>query len=373
MTNDETRMTKGGLTEGAAGQACQFPDRYSRQERLPQIGAGGQRRLLQARVVLIGCGALGSTLAQLLVRAGVGFLRVIDRDFVEANNLPRQTLYEEADVNAALPKAHAAARRLRAINSEVTIEPIAADVHAGNIVQLCDGAELLLDGTDNFQTRYLLNDLAVKTCRPWVYGACIGWEGRGLVVRPGQTPCLRCWFDEPPPAGTTPTCETVGVIGPAAVMVAGWQAGEALKLLVGVSETTSAGLMTLDLLANRFHFLQAKRRTDCPCCGQHRFDWLNSTQATDAVTLCGRDAVQVPAPGHGGQEAGTLDLATFAVGLREAAGVKIVRQNPYLLRYEVESRGRTLTLSLFGDGRAIIQGTTDFAEARNVYARYVGA
>jgi len=211
-------------------------DRYSRQILFDKIGEAGQRRLLDARVLLVGCGALGTVLANTLVRAGVGFLRIADRDFIELNNLQRQVLFDEADVRDHLPKAEAAARKLRAINSQVTIDPVIADVNHQNIERLAEGADLLLDGTDNFETRFLINDLAIKTKRPWIYGAAIGANGLVLPIIPGETPCLRCVFEEPPPAGSSPTCDTVGVLGPTVAIVAAYQAGEAIKILSGNRE-----------------------------------------------------------------------------------------------------------------------------------------
>ena len=356
-------------------------DRYHRQTILPQVGPPGRDRLAAARVLLVGCGALGTTIAEQLVRAGVGFLRIVDRDVVELTNLQRQVLFDEADAAAGTPKAVAAGRRLAAVNSAVTVEPVVADVHPGNVEELAGltaaareqgrFVHLLLDGTDNVETRYLLNDVSVKHDVPWVYGACVGVEGRMMPVRPGVTPCLRCVFPEPPGPGELPTCDTAGVLGPAAAMVASLQATTAIQMLVGgggANRGVPNQLVRFDLWRGRFGAtpLDDARRPDCPTCGRRRFDFLDAAGggAGGSTSLCGRNAVQVrPAIGT------RLDLKALA-GRLAAAGA--VQQTPHLLKCALSAE-RDVSLTVFPDGRAIVHGTSDPARARSVYARWVGA
>ncbi len=343
-----------------------IPERYSRQVLFEGIGPEGQRRLLTSRVVLIGCGALGSAIAETLVRAGVGHLRVCDRDYLELNNLQRQTLFDESDVAANLPKAEAARRRLNRINSEATVEAVVADVGPGNIEAHIRGADVILDGTDNFETRYLINDAAIKHGRPWVYGAVIGGCGLCLPILPGQTPCLRCVFESPPPPELTPTCETAGVLAPAVSVVAALQCIEALKILTGRLPEVKRGLMSIDVWTGRMVDLNvagADPQQQCPCCKQRRFDYLEGRAATSAASLCGRHAVQVNRPGGL-----RVDLAALAAKLRPVAAGP-VNCNEFLLRATIEGHD----LALFADGRAIIKGTDDPDRARTLYARYVGS
>ncbi|MBW7904424.1 MAG: ThiF family adenylyltransferase [Phycisphaerae bacterium] len=338
--------------------------RYSRQMLFERIGPEGQRRLKHASVALIGCGALGSALADMLIRAGVGQTRLIDRDFVEISNLQRQTLFDEHDVAANLPKAVAAARKLKRVNSAVEVEPVVADVNCGNAVALCEGADLILDGTDNFETRYLINDVAVKLGTPWVYGACTAAEGMMMVVIPGRTPCLRClWADAPPP-GSTPTCETAGVLAPAVQIVAGFQAIEALKLLAGREDDLLGRLLAIEAWTGRvrtFSVEPERRSDDCPCCAERRFEYLSGEKVASSVTLCGRNAVQVLPPAGA-----RVEFKQVAAGL--PGGARAV-SNEFLLRFQADGCGVTL----FPDGRAIITGTADTAVARGIYARYIGS
>ncbi len=340
--------------------------RYSRQILFDGIGVEGQRRLRSARAVLVGCGAIGSVQADVLVRAGVGALRICDRDFVERDNLQRQMLFDEEDATADLPKAEAAARRLRRINSDVCIEAVACDVNHANIEQLADGFDLLLDGTDNFETRFLLNDLSVKTNRPWVYGAVVGSGGLSMAVAPGRTPCLRCLFPEAPPPDVSPTCDTAGVIAPAVHLVGALQAMEALKILTGRTDHLHGRLVEVDLWTGRFAAIDVSRakQKDCPCCGRRSFPFLSGERASSTTTLCGRNAVQVRPAGA----AGTLDFDRIAERLAAVASGPLT-QNPFLLRATIEGR----EIVLFRDGRAIIRGTEDEREARSFYAKYVGA
>ena len=349
----------------AAKQAVEIPERYSRQVLFERIGAEGQRRLMGSRVTLIGCGALGSMIADTLVRAGVGFLRICDRDFVEANNLQRQTLFDEADVAEHLPKAEAARVKLRRINSLVEVEAVVADVHPANIKQHTKGADLLLDGTDNFETRYLINDLAVQVSLPWVYGAVIGATGLCLPIVPGRTPCLRCVFESAPPAELTPTCETAGVLAPAAAVVAALQCIEAIKILTGRLDELNRHLTSIDVWSGRVANLNvtgAYEKNDCPCCKQRRFDYLHGDSSATTTNLCGGNAVQV---NRGG--AGRIDLAAMAAKL-EAVSAEPVFRNRFLLRARLDDH----KLTLFADGRAIITGTDDPDRARSIYSKYLG-
>ena len=338
--------------------------RYHRQELLPQVGKTGQARLARGRVLLVGCGALGGTIAEQLVRAGVGFLRVVDRDVVEWTNLQRQVLFEESDAREAAPKAVAAKQRLARINSTVAVDALVADVHSGNIESLAEGVVLILDGTDNVETRYLLNDVAVKLGMPWVYGACVGTEGRVMPVIPGRTACLRCVFPEPPAGSDLPTCDTAGVLGPVAAVVGAMQAVEAIRLLVGDREGARPALWSADLWTGRSRVLTTERQPDCPACGQRLFDFL-SRPPGQSTTLCGRRSVQVrPAGGDV-----RLDLAAAA---RKLAAAGEVQQTPYLVRCRLAGEPPR-ELTVFADGRMIVTGSTDRDNARSLYARYVGA
>ncbi len=339
--------------------------RYSRQILYDKFGVEGQRRLSTSRVVLIGCGALGTVLAQTLVRAGVGFLSICDRDFIELNNLQRQVLFDESDIEAGLPKAEAAARKLRIINSEVAVEPHIVDVTPDNIEALAQDADLLLDGTDNFETRFLINDLAVKTGRPWVYGAVIGATGLCMPIIPGRTPCLRCVFDSAPPPEMSPTCDTAGVLGPAVTLVAGFQAMETIKLLIGRSDDVIRRLISIDTWSGRVTQLNvqtAADQGDCVCCKRRQFEYLRGERTGTTTTLCGRNAVQI----HPGSAA-RVDFNTIATKLEPVAGDR-VRFNRFMLTVHVDD----LTLTLFPDGRAIVKGTDRMEVARSAYAKYFG-
>ncbi len=315
--------------------------------------------------MLVGCGALGTVLADTLVRAGVGHTLICDRDFIEPNNLQRQVLFDEDDIAANLPKAEAAARKLRRVNSEVNIEPAAVDVNHTNIARLAEGAHLLLDGTDNFETRFLINDLAVKTERPWIYGAVIGTTGLCMPIIPHDTPCLRCVFEEAPPPEMNPTCDTAGVLATAVNMVASLEATEAIKLLTGQPDQLNRKLMNVDAWAGRLVGLNVQSTFDkgnCPCCKQGRYDYLSGKIAGTAATLCGRDAVQV-ASTHQGE----VDLDAIARKLQSVAASP-VRHNHFMLRASIEG----YEMTLFPDGRAIIKGTDEPEKARSLYAKYFG-
>jgi adenylyltransferase/sulfurtransferase len=340
--------------------------RYSRQVLFEPIGVTGQRCLLEARVTLIGCGALGSALADTLVRAGVGFLRIVDRDFITLDNLQRQVLFDEQDLAENLPKAEAARRKLARINSQVRVEAVVADVNHDNIERFAHGAHLLLDGTDNFETRFLINDLAVRDGIPWVYGGAVSATGMMMAVLPGETPCLRCVYAEPPPPEFTPTCDTVGVLASVAHLVAALQAIEALKILTGRKDEVNRHLVSIDAWRGRvvnLNVAKARDAGDCPCCNQRRFEWLDGTRASGNVIVCGRHAVQiVPATG------GRVDLEHLAKRLG-AAVAGAVTVNRFMLKADLGAHD----LTVFSDGRAIIGGTDEPDEARTIYAKYVGA
>ena len=339
-------------------------DRYARQVQYPHLGAEGQRRLLASRVLICGCGALGTVLANTLARAGVGHLRIVDRDFIELNNLQRQVLFDEEDIAAALPKAVAAAEKLRKINSAIEIEAVVADVDHTNIESLCADVDMILDGTDNFETRFLVNDVAVKHGIPWVYGGCLGADGQTITILPGETPCLRCVIPEPPPPGESPTCDTAGILAPIINVIASLEANEALKILSGHRDAVSRAWTIIGLWDNtvRQVDISAQRREgECPACGRGEFPWLEGHRGSHTAVLCGRNAVQLTFP-----KREPLSLEALAEKLDP---VGRVTQNGFLLRLSVDG----YQLTVFPDGRAIIGGTDDIATAKTVYARYIGA
>jgi molybdopterin-synthase adenylyltransferase len=313
--------------------------------------------LLDARVAIVGCGALGSFQAGALARAGVGYLRIIDRDYVELSNLQRQWLFDQCDVEQALPKAVAAARKIATINSDIRCEPVTADLTASNAWEWLDEADLILDGTDNFETRYLINDFAVNRGLPWIYGAAVGSYGITMPVVPGKTSCLRCVYPDPP-AGAQPTCETAGVLGPITSLIASLQVAEAIKILCGVAP--SAKITTVDVWSGEIRqVVQPPPDDRCPACGLRQFSYLDGKHRAP-VSLCGRDAVQI----H--ERTRPLDLRDLAERL---ALLGAVRSNEFALRFEIAP----YLLTIFPDGRAIIKGTTDVGIARSLYARYIGA
>ncbi len=338
-------------------------NRYHRQILLPQIGEAGQDRLLASRVLLIGCGALGSVIAEQLVRSGVGFLRIVDRDIVEMTNLQRQVLFEESDVAGALPKAIAAANRLSRVNSSICVEPIVADVHSGNIEDFVD-VDLILDGTDNVATRYLVNDVSIKRAIPWVYGACVGTEGRVMTIRPGEGACLRCIFPEPPAPGELPTCDTAGVLGPVAGVVGSLQAIAAIKLLTRSASAIAPELVSMDLWQGRIRStdISDARRADCPCCRLHKFEFVDDTTSR-AIQLCGRNAIQIR-PARAFSNVSALATQLNSVG--------DVQQTPYFLKCLLREES-PISMTIFHDGRTIIHGTNDPARAKAIHAKYVGA
>ncbi len=337
-------------------------DRYSRQILFPGIGKEGQQRLARSRAVIIGCGALGAMHAEMLARAGVGRLRLVDRDFIEESNLHRQIMFEERDVEERLPKAVAAAARINRINSEVAVEAVVKDVNYANVEELIRDADVTLDGADNFEVRYLINDAAVKLEKPWVYGAAVSSYGAQMTIRPRQTPCLRCVFPEMPAPGTSPTCDTAGVILPIITAIASYQVSEALKILTGQVEQLHGSLLQFDLWRNTFTKLKLRERTeDCPACQQHRYDFLAARGGQLATTLCGRNAVQISPPANV-----QIDFVKLAEQLRGAGEVSY---NRFLLKLKTGEH----EITVFPDARAIIKGTDDPNVARSLYARYVGA
>jgi len=339
-------------------------DRYVRQMRYAPLGEAGQRALAASKALVCGCGALGSVLANTLARSGVGHLRIVDRDFLELNNLQRQVLYDEDDVAAGLPKAIAAAQHLGKINSQIEIEPIVADVEAANIESLAEGCDLIVDGTDNFETRFLINDAAVKLGLPWVYGGCIGAEGQSMTILPGDTACLRCLMTEAPPPGDSPTCETAGILAPIISVIASIQACEALKILSGNTQAISRALTVIDLWDNTIRTIKLdslREQVDCPACDRGEFPWLAGQRGSHSAVLCGRNAVQVSPP-----ERAAVSLESLAGKLD---GIGRVTRNAYLLRAAIDP----YQITVFPDGRAIIGGTEDIAQARTVYAKYIGS
>jgi len=337
-------------------------ERYSRQILFDGIGEAGQRRLLASRAIIIGSGALGTAQAEALARAGVGRLRVVDRDFVEATNLQRQTMFTESDAQERLPKAVACVSHLAKINSEIQMEAEVVDVNHSNVERLVKDCDIVLDGTDNFTTRYLINDACVKHEINWVYGAAVGSYGVTTTIRPHVTPCLRCIFEEAPPAASAPTCDTAGVIMPIISIVAAVQVSEVLKLLTGQPEKLHGSFMQFDVWQNQWtsSFTNRKPSADCPTCSFAHYKNLEADAGEFVVSLCGRDAVQV-SPRRSDQ----IDLPALAGRLRSAGDVQI---NPYLLRLRVGE----YELTVFQDARAIIRGTDDVTTARALYAKYVG-
>jgi adenylyltransferase/sulfurtransferase len=334
-------------------------ERYSRQILFQAIGSEGQEKLLRSGVVIIGGGALGTAQANALVRAGIGRVRVVDRDFVEESNLQRQMLFDESDAAQSLPKAVVAERKLKLINSDVQVEGIVADVESTNIESLVEGFELILDGTDNFATRYLINDVSIKHGVPWIYGAVVASYAATLTVIPGRSPCLACVFPEPP-QGMQDTCDTVGVIAPAVAWAVSIQVTEAIKILLGRLDDLHGSLLAYDVWKNHFQQVEPGINPDCRVCGAHQFTSLES-RAFSPTTLCGRNAVQI-SPGT----SRNLDLEALRVRLEQFGAV---RANEFLLRCQLGE----YDLTIFSDGRAIIKGTHDPAVARGLYAKYIGS
>ncbi|HTN76020.1 MAG TPA: ThiF family adenylyltransferase [Pirellulaceae bacterium] len=339
--------------------------RYIRQMRFKPWGESGQQALSTSRALVVGCGALGSVIINTLARAGVGHLRIVDRDFLELNNLQRQVIYDEDDVAAGLPKAIAAANKLRKFNSQIIVEPLVVDVSPANIADLVVDADVIVDGTDNFETRFLLNDAAAKYGIPWIYGGCLGAEGQTMTILPGETPCLRCLMPDVPPPGSTPTCDTAGILSPIINVIASLEAMEALKILAGRRAAINRTLTVCDLWDNRLRQIKLDnllaQRGECPTCSGLEYPWLDGTRGTHTAILCGRNAVQLSFPGSSGVSLAELEQKLSAIG-------KVTR-NPFLLRFSIDD----YVLTVFPDGRAIVAGTEEIAEAKSIYAKYIGS
>lgn len=337
-------------------------ERYSRQILFQPIGEAGQRKLLQSRAVIVGAGALGTVIANHLVRSGVGFIRLIDRDLVELSNLQRQTLYNEEDARLNLPKAIAAEKKLKGINSTVTIESVIADVNLDNAEELLVGFDVIVDGTDNFMTRFLINDVAVKYGIPWVHGAAVSSRGMFAAIIPGKTPCYRCLFPHVP-SGTGETCDTVGVLSPITDIIGSFQAMEVIKLIVGAK--TSQNLEQLDIWDNSFLQMDITkgRNPNCPACGNHQFEFLDrsSSQQETYTTLCGRNTVQIYF-----RNKREPDLKKLAVHLGKSGKVL---GNDFVVRFSPEAE---ITIVVFKDGRVLIHGTNDIIKAKSLYSKYMG-
>lgn len=338
-------------------------ERYARQILFYGIGSQGQKILMQKNAVLVGCGALGCTSANLLVRSGVKCLKIIDRDYIEESNLQRQSLFDEEDISKNLPKAVAAQKKLQKVNSHVQVESFIADLNPSNIETLLERADIIIDGTDNFETRFLINDYCVKKGIPWIYGACIGSMGLTMNIVPSKTPCLRCILENLPPFGTIETCDTEGIIAPIASMIASIQVAEALKILTDNYEALSEGLLKIDLWRNeikRLRLEDIKEKSDCVTCKQRNFGFLSKKTYSMITSLCGRNAVQILHP-----NGSKLDLNRLAVRLEKVGDVSF---NSFLLRLKIDG----YELTVFPDGRSIISGTTDASVAKGLYAKYIG-
>jgi molybdopterin-synthase adenylyltransferase len=336
-------------------------ERYARQILFKPFAREGQDRLRNACATVIGCGALGSASAEMLVRAGIGSVRLVDRDFVELGNLHRQSLFTEEDVREGLPKAVAAQRALRSINSEVEVLAVVQDLSSESIAEVCASSTVLLDGTDNFETRYLINDFAVAKSIPWIYGACLGSFGTACLIDPGHTPCFRCLCEEPPPSGGVETCDTAGVIAPVVQVVAAFQVAQAMKLFAPDTHREWR-LLQVDVWQDSWRTLSLSqmKRPDCECCVERRFRFLAGREESRLTRLCGRNAVQV-SPGR----SVSIDFEELARRLAVAVQVSF---NAYMMTIQLPEH----RIVLFPDGRSIIQGTEDFGEARSIYARYIG-
>jgi molybdopterin-synthase adenylyltransferase len=336
-----------------------FQDRYSRQVLFPGIGAEGQQRLAQGRVAIVGCGATGACVSGLLARAGVGHLTIIDRDFVEPSNLQRQSLFDEADAAESLPKAVAAARKIAAFNSEIQTTPVVADLTPENIEQLLGDVDLILDATDNFETRYLINDFSVKHGKPWIYAAAVASYAVTMNVIPGETACLACVFPAPP-QGTVETCDTAGILNSAVNLIGSIEATEAIKFLVGAKDKLRRTLLSFDVWSNEQAEIAAARpRSGCQTCEKREFVHL-AGERRPQITLCGRNSVQIHERNR------PVDFAEMSARLGAHGTVK---HNAFVLKFWHEP----FEITLFPDGRAIIKGTGDASVARSLYARFVGS
>ena len=337
--------------------------RYSRQERFAPIGELGQARLANSRALICGCGALGSLIAERLVRAGVGSIRLVDRDWVELSNLQRQTLFTEQDARSAQPKSIAAREALHEINSTLNIEAFVEDVTYENIASLARGCDLILDGTDNFETRFLINDYCVKHAVPWIHGGCLGASGQVLSILPGSTACFRCLVPELPPREAMDTCDSAGVLGPAVGLIACWQSAEAIKVLSGNLEAVCRELIVVDCWNTDVRLVKLRRQTNCSTCALQSFPFLNGEIRTESVILCGKNAVQLQMPGI--PESGS-ELSGLADRLRSFGSVQ---ENAFFVRLSYGD----FVVTVFRGGRTVVEGTTSPAEAKSLLARTLGA
>jgi len=338
-------------------------ERYSRQILFQHIGEERQKLLMDSYAVVIGCGALGTVSSSYLTRAGIGHIRIIDRDFIEEGNLQRQILFDENDIAEGLPKAVAVQRKLRRVNTKINIEGIVTDVNYANIEKLTKDADIILDGTDNFETRFLINDSCVKNNIPWIYGACIGSRGLVMNIIPSKTPCLRCVFETMPQMGSFPTCDTAGVIGPIAGIIASIQVTEAIKILAEDYESINKMLIEIDVWDTRFKQIDIadlKDLNNCPTCKLHKYSYLEAKDGVMTTLLCGKNAVQVMCRNISG-----IDLEQLA---KRLASIADVRSNAFMLKFKVKDHEFTV----FPDGRAIITGTDDFSTAKGLYSKYLG-
>ncbi|HJQ68910.1 MAG TPA: ThiF family adenylyltransferase [Blastocatellia bacterium] len=341
------------------------PERYSRQILFDGIGEAGQERLARSRAVIIGCGALGAIQAETLARAGVGSLVLVDRDFVEESNLQRQIMFEESDARDRVPKAVAAARRIERVNSDIKVEAVVADVNFENVEEIITRADVVIDGTDNFETRFLINDAAVKHAKPWVYGAAVGSYGLTMTIIPNETPCLRCVLELMPEPGTGPTCDTAGVIMPIVSVIGSIQSVEAIKLLTRNTDKLHRSVVSVDVWDFQLRQIPienfSSNMEECRACGLKDFEFLRGRARQVTTTLCGRNAVQIAKAG-----AASIDFRALADRLKPLGEVTF---NDFLLRFRVDQ----YDITVFRDARSIIRGTADPAVARGVYARYIGA
>jgi adenylyltransferase/sulfurtransferase len=335
-------------------------DRYRKQILLRELGHDGQKKLSASKAVVMGCGALGSVISSTLTRMGVGTIIIADRDYIETDNLHRQILFDEDDVKAGHPKAVAAALKLKKINSSVKIEPLVTDIRTDNIEEIIAGADCVVDGTDNFETRFLINDACYKLGIPWVYGGVVGTSGMTCTILPDDGPCFRCFLRDLPPPGTTATCDTSGVLATAVSVIASIEATEAVKILSGRKDQVNGSLITFDIWSGSFQSLKMKRDKNCPLCAEGRYDFLHARTSAAAVTLCGRNAVQIsPAVKR------EVNFDLLASRLRAAGSVTV---NEYILKFSADG----YEISMFKEGRAIIKGARDETEARVVMAKYIG-
>lgn len=373
--------------------------RYHRQTLLPGFGEEGQRKLLDSSALIVGCGALGTVIANMLARAGVGHLVIVDRDFIEMTNLQRQVLFDEQDVKDAIPKAEAAKRKIAGINSQVRVTAIVDDVNHTNVEKLIElgqdangkpkRVDIIVDGVDNFETRYVVNDVAVKLGIPYIYGGAVGTVGASYAILPHTpgnaapwekldingktenlaTPCLRCIFEEAPPPGLNPTCDTAGVLGPVVSIISNYQCVEALKVLTGNYAALNKAMLSVDVWENTWRQFKVARAYDigeCVCCKKRSFEFLEGKFGSSTTTLCGRNAVQLTQK----QNAGKLNFDEIAARLKSHGSVTA---NKFMLRADIKDNGEAYELTLFTDGRAIVKGTKEANVAKSIYAKYVGA